>query len=256
MKSKPGGKPPPKKRASKSAVESPPTSKAAPASNPLRSLFIVSNALARVRGEFVVVEVARGKGDGAWVRDHMEKPDGVVVMLIAVQSCAHAIHAELVEVYGTARATELQAETLNLAGDLLNWSSQRNDLRREDDGPAVQSLYERLERTSQHIANAHAALVQKRRASVCGVDGSWLLAGGVRYTFPQPRQAHAIKLLMEERERAGGVDGHGMREKTLGELIGSQSDNFRILEVFRGHPALRTVLRKTGKGVWALYLNS
>ncbi|MCC7172795.1 MAG: hypothetical protein IT459_20265 [Planctomycetes bacterium] len=86
-------------------------------------------------------------------------------------------------------------------------------------------------------------------------DFSWIRAGRHTYVFERPQQAHVIRILHAEWERAGRRDGHGVMEVTLGELVDAATDKFRVGKLFRGHPVLDGALRRHGKSVWALHLN-
>ena len=76
---------------------------------------------------------------------------------------------------------------------------------------------------------------------------------GTAYTFSKGHQAEAIKALWAEWSKGG----HGLSEKTVGEKIGSSSDRYRLAHTFRmkngkPHPALGTMIRSVGKGVFAI----
>lgn len=89
-----------------------------------------------------------------------------------------------------------------------------------------------------------------------GTDFLWLYAQGARYTFTKGQQAQVIRVLFEEWDRGGRIDGSPLTEETIGDKVSSISDRFRIQKVFEGHPALNTVLSTCGKGAWALFINA
>ena len=101
------------------------------------------------------------------------------------------------------------------------------------------------------------SVVQEANTSiVCAPDGTWLVVGERNYRFSQGNQAKVIRLLFDMWTSAGMKDGNGLSEPALGEAIGSQSDNFRVLTTFHGNPALGVILRAVSRGVYALYLNA
>jgi hypothetical protein len=220
------------------------------------SLSVVANGLARLRGSFIVLEIARQPGHEANLKSYRDGPNFPIHEWLPVQAYAPGIFPELAEVYGVPRATALQAEVTNLCAELLNWMNERDDVRRPEDEARLQTLYRRLEDAARDTASAAASLSQRRRLTAVGSDGSWVTAHGVMYTFTKQQQALVVSALATERERAGGRDGAGLREKQIGELIGSSSNTFRLQDVFKGHPSWKKLIRPVGKGAWALFLDS
>lgn len=84
-------------------------------------------------------------------------------------------------------------------------------------------------------------------------DFSWVVWGGTRYVLTKGLQAEVVRALWRSWEESGRRDGCGLSEQTLREACGSSNDRFRMVHVFRGHPALGTMIRSAGKGVFALY---
>ncbi len=85
-------------------------------------------------------------------------------------------------------------------------------------------------------------------------DFTWLTVEGEHYQFSKGNQAGVIRVLYENWVRSGGRDGAGLTEEAISEAIGSGSVKFRIQETFRQHPALGTILRPAGRGIYALFL--
>jgi hypothetical protein len=71
---------------------------------------------------------------------------------------------------------------------------------------------------------------------------------GTKYTFDDGLQAKAVGQLWAEYEK-GGL---GLSEKTIGEKIGSNAENYRLANTFRGHPAWETMIVKVRQGVYRL----
>lgn len=78
-------------------------------------------------------------------------------------------------------------------------------------------------------------------------DYSSVIWHGQRYTF-NSTQALCIKLLWIEWEK-GGL---GLREKTIGEKIESENDNYRLSHTFRNHKALGEMIYAVGDGGYRL----
>jgi hypothetical protein len=87
-------------------------------------------------------------------------------------------------------------------------------------------------------------------------DFSWLLVRGQRYTFTSRQQARVIAALYESWKASGERDGSALRAATLGAAADFNGARFRIEHVFANHPALGKILRRTGKGTWALFLRA
>jgi hypothetical protein len=73
---------------------------------------------------------------------------------------------------------------------------------------------------------------------------------GKRYKFDKPQQALSVAYLWNNKRA---------REKSIGEAIGSEADNFRLIHIFRQsgkkakmHPAWGTMIVADGKGIYAL----
>lgn len=85
---------------------------------------------------------------------------------------------------------------------------------------------------------------------------------GVQYQFTPGHQAEAVKRLWCEFENGG----KGLSEKTIGELIGSASNSYRLAHTFRGaqgspskkkahsacHPAFGKMIQSAGRGIYRL----
>lgn len=85
---------------------------------------------------------------------------------------------------------------------------------------------------------------------------------GSKYTFDAGQQAKAVGLLWAEFEKGE----HGLAERTIGEQIGSNSNNYRLAHTFRiknkrkgrgqpgflPHPAWGAMIQKAGSGVYRL----
>jgi len=65
---------------------------------------------------------------------------------------------------------------------------------------------------------------------------------GVPYYFTLGNQSHAVEALWAEWEK-GEL---GLHERTIGQQIGSSAENFRLVHVFRGHPAWGQMIRDAG----------
>ncbi len=92
-----------------------------------------------------------------------------------------------------------------------------------------------------------------RREQTVAPDFSWLKSGAVRYEFQTPTQRFVIKALWETREKGG--DGAPLTIAKLAEDADSGASVFRMDQVFRKHPAFRTIVRSRGSGLWALVLD-
>lgn len=86
-------------------------------------------------------------------------------------------------------------------------------------------------------------------------DFSWMIVGKDSFKFTKGQQSGVIKALFEAWERSGRRDGHGLSEETLGAKVHAVA-SIRVMKVFQDHPALDTILRRAGKGVWALHLGN
>jgi hypothetical protein len=73
---------------------------------------------------------------------------------------------------------------------------------------------------------------------------------GQTYAFA-PAQAEAIKLLWAEWEKHP-EEPLGLREKTIGQQIGSNSDRYRLCITFRGHPAWGAMIHAGRRGSFFL----
>jgi hypothetical protein len=87
-------------------------------------------------------------------------------------------------------------------------------------------------------------------------DFSWMIVSTTRYEFSTPRQRQVIHALFTEWERVGRRDGSGLHAAKLGEMVQFEGQRFRVEQLFANHPALNTILRRAGKGIWALYLQT
>ncbi len=114
----------------------------------------------------------------------------------------------------------------------------------------------RAEPELQKLEREATTRTQEKPPNAVGSNGTWITVNGVLHNFRSHQQAQVVRLLADERERAGGRDGAGLREKRIGELIDSRSNTFRLRDVFKGHPTWTKLIRSAGKGVWALYLES
>ena len=85
-------------------------------------------------------------------------------------------------------------------------------------------------------------------------DFAWLRVGEKRYDFRRSQQRNTIEYLYRAWEKGG--DGAGAHEDTIGDALDPEASRgkFRVANVFRGHEALRVILKSVGKGVWALSL--
>ena len=71
---------------------------------------------------------------------------------------------------------------------------------------------------------------------------------GTRYLFGDGLQAKAVGCLWAEHEKGE----HGLSEKTIGEKIGSEASNYRLVSTFRKHPAWNTMIVKVQQGIYRL----
>ncbi len=81
-------------------------------------------------------------------------------------------------------------------------------------------------------------------------DFTEVLWNGKKYKFNKPQQALSVEYLWKNKRA---------REKSIGEAIGSEADNFRLIHTFRQHgkktkmhPAWETMIVPDGKGIFAL----
>jgi hypothetical protein len=83
-------------------------------------------------------------------------------------------------------------------------------------------------------------------------DYSSVIWYGENYTF-NAAQARCVKMLWIEWKKS---PGSGLREKTVGEKIGSESNNYRLVHTFRQnkkmHPAWGTMIHSRGDGSFYL----
>ena len=103
----------------------------------------------------------------------------------------------------------------------------------------------------QMIPTVEAAMHVRNKETGCEHSGDFtsVIWYGKKYSFTKT-QAECIKYLWEEWEK-GGLS---LSEKTIGELIDSASDNYRLMHTFnRGkHPAWGSMITSVGKGIFAL----
>ena len=86
-----------------------------------------------------------------------------------------------------------------------------------------------------------------------GEDFTWVSWFGQELRFKKGNQAEIVRVLWEEWEKGGRLDGRGLSQETIGEKIGSASTSFSVNDNLRGHPALNTMIRPTSKGAFALF---
>ena len=72
---------------------------------------------------------------------------------------------------------------------------------------------------------------------------------GERFAFDGDKQRQAVRVLWADWIKTRGA---GLRDLTIGERIDHDSDRFRLANLFRGHAALGRMIRKRGRGSWAL----
>ena len=96
-----------------------------------------------------------------------------------------------------------------------------------------------------------------KRIEKDGQDENWhnddfteVLWNGKKYKFNKSQQALSVKYLWNNKRA---------REKSIGEAIGSEADNFRLIHIFRQrnkkskmHPAWGIMIVPDGKGIFAL----
>ncbi len=107
------------------------------------------------------------------------------------------------------------------------------------------------------------ALQEKKKPAETGRDGkggqseNWhnddfteVVWNGKQYKFNKPQQALSVGYLWKNKRA---------REKSIGEAIGSEAENFRLIHIFRQqgkktkmHPAWGTMIVPDGKGIYAL----
>lgn len=103
-------------------------------------------------------------------------------------------------------------------------------------------------------AAAQRTVRQPDQSAFCHADDfTWVIWCGQHFKFTKGNQSECVRLLWAAWEQSGRRDGCGMSEKTLGELAGSSSDNFRIAPCFRKNPALGTMIRSSGRGSFGLF---
>lgn len=86
-------------------------------------------------------------------------------------------------------------------------------------------------------------------------DFTWMVVRGKRYDFKPGNQANVIRVLYETWQESGRRDGSGLSEKAIGEKVDSSAERFRLQKTFADSEALDRILRSTGKGQWALFLD-
>lgn len=84
-------------------------------------------------------------------------------------------------------------------------------------------------------------------------DFGWVEWDGEPYIFKKPQQRAVVKALWADYERRG----HGLTTKAINQVVGSESDRFRVEHVFREsggemHPAWRTLIVKVQRGIYRL----
>lgn len=86
-------------------------------------------------------------------------------------------------------------------------------------------------------------------------DFTWVIWYGKKFTFSPGNQAETVRHLWESWKRSGRQDGCGLSQEALRSRVHEEGarQQFRVDHLFRDHPALGTMIRKVGKGVWALY---
>ncbi len=84
-------------------------------------------------------------------------------------------------------------------------------------------------------------------------DFAWIVWFGTKYDLTKGNQAESMRALWASWERGGRRNGCGLSEKTIGEKCSSESNDFRLAHVFRGHPLWGTVIRPVSKGVFAMF---
>lgn len=89
----------------------------------------------------------------------------------------------------------------------------------------------------------------------CGSDFSWLQVGPITHSFKKGNQAETVRVLFEESEKASFKDGCGLGEKEIASRIGASDTHFTIRHTFKRHPAKDTLIRRVGKGQWALFFS-
>ena len=86
----------------------------------------------------------------------------------------------------------------------------------------------------------------------CGSDFSWMLVGTELFHFKTGNQRETVRVLFEESEMAGFAEGCGLTERAIADKIGASDTNFTIRHTFRGNPAKGSLIKRIGKGQWAL----
>jgi hypothetical protein len=126
---------------------------------------------------------------------------------------------------------------------------------------AANRLKAAIEATPQRDSTAVGNLSNELKPSH-SADFTFVNWFGSEYRFTPGQQAEAIKHLWGEFEK-GGL---GLAERTIGELIGSNSDDYRLTHTFRSkskangskqsaitpHPAWGTMIQKAGPGIYRL----
>ena len=114
-----------------------------------------------------------------------------------------------------------------------------SDVSKPNDAAAKQIASE-AEQAAQHIAHA--------------TDFSWLRVGDVTYEFTTVNQRGVIRVLFESWELAGRKDGCGLTIGAIADALDTPSARTRVDKLFKENGALGTILRKSSKDAWALYL--
>ena len=142
-----------------------------------------------------------------------------------------------------------------LTDQLMDWIGGVQGMRRDPEfAKETSALRAELEELAIVVRAASGQVATTPRV-VHATDFSWLLVNDERFDFPGPNQRGVIRILFREWEKGG--DGAAMHQDSIGEEIDPEANRsrFRVEEVFRGHPALDTILRRRSPGVWALYLS-
>ncbi len=93
--------------------------------------------------------------------------------------------------------------------------------------------------------------------NIHSADFTSVIWNGTNYQFNKT-QAECVKLLWQEYKKGALT----LSEKTIGEEIGSDADNFRLIHVFRNHkskglhPAWGRMIVKRSKGIYGLVVHS
>lgn len=134
------------------------------------------------------------------------------------------------------------------------------DVLAETDGPRLAAdLEAELRAAAQHLtpadtdttaAAASASGVVSASPPACshGDDFATVDWFGTRYTFGSEYKRQAVRVLWEAWENGG----HGVRQTTIGDRIGSAAENFRMGATFRDHPAYGRMIQGDGQGTYRL----